>query len=173
MRSFNTQFIVFSGVFTALTILFTHVFSIETVFVRISFGFLPIAVFAAIFGPLRGGIMAGVADLIGCLLFTPGLFFPGFTVSAFCSGVIYGYFFHTKKISMMRIASAIFLIIFIIDLGLNTLWLTLLYHKAASVFLASRILKCIVLFPVQVMLFYSVYKALCHYPHFYRSVSKL
>ena len=64
MRSFNAKPLVFAGVFIALTILFTYVFSIQTPFVRLSFGFLPVAIYAAMFGPVRGGITAAAADII-------------------------------------------------------------------------------------------------------------
>ena len=94
LRSFNAKPLVFAGVFIALTILFTYVFSIQTPFVRLSFGFLPVAIYAAMFGPVRGGITAAAADILGASLFSPGAFFFFFSLSSFLSGYIYGYFLH-------------------------------------------------------------------------------
>lgn len=163
MRYSKLQFVVFAGAFIALTIIFTHIFAVQATFIRIGFGFIPVAIFAAIFGPWRGGCMAAVADFIGCLLFTPGLYFPGFTISAFCGGYVYGHFFHQKQITVPRILIALSIIIVFIDLCLNTLWLSILYQKAAGAFLAARFIKCAALLPVQAALLYAVYKPLRYY----------
>ncbi len=160
MRNFSAKPLVLSGVFIALTILFTYVFSIQTPFLRISFGFLPIAVYAVMFGPLRTACMAAVADLLGSMLFFAGLFFPGFTLSAFISGFIYGYFFYEKKLTIKHICIPFILIFLFVDLGLNTLWLTMLYHKAASLFLLSRLAKAALFLPLQIFLFSMVYRPL-------------
>ena len=160
LRNFNAKPLVFAGVFMALTILFTYVFSIQTPFVRLSFGFLPIAVYAAMFGPLRGGIMAAAADVLGTALFSPGAYFPGFTLSSFLTGCIYGYFLHGEDLTIRRISLPFILIFFCIDLGLNTLWLSILYHKAAGVFFLSRLIKNILCLPVNILLFSAVYKPL-------------
>lgn len=172
MRQFDVRFVVFAGVFTALTILFTHVFAMQAVFVRIGFGFMPVALFAAMFGPWRGALMAGAADLAGCLIFTPGLFFPGFTLSASCAGFLYGHLFHRQAVTVLRAAAAFGAVALFIDLGMNTLWLTLLYHKAAGAFFLSRLLKCALLLPVQTLLFYTVYKSLSYCHLLYRPISK-
>lgn len=171
MRYSNVQFVVFSGVFIALAIIFTHIFALQATFIRIGFGFIPVAIFAAMFGPLRGACMAAVADLIGCLIFTPGLYFPGFTLSAFCSGYIYGYFFYQKQITIPRILFATSIIIVFIDLCMNTLWLSLLYNKAAMAFITARFIKSILLLPIQTALLYTIYKPLSYY-HLLRPISK-
>jgi len=152
--------LVSTGIFIALVIIFTHIFAIQTPFVRISFGFLPIALFAALFGPLRAALMAAAADLFGCLIFSPGLFFPGFTCSAALSGLVYGYFFYKKEITIKRSVMACGLVFLAIDLGLNTLWLVLLYQKAASAFFLSRLLKSALLFPAHVSLIFMLSKPL-------------
>ena len=160
LRSFNAKPLVFAGVFIALTILFTYVFSIQTPFVRLSFGFLPVAIYAAMFGPVRGGITAAAADILGASLFSPGAFFPGFTLSSFLSGYIYGYFLHQKELSLKHILPPFLLIFILVDLGLNTLWLTLLYQQAAGAFFLSRLVKNIHCLPVNILLFSAVHRSL-------------
>lgn len=160
LRDFSAKPAVFAGVFIGLTILFTYVFSIQTPFVRLSFGFLPIAIYASMFGPMRGGLMAAAADLLGSTLFFPGLFFPGFTLSSFLSGVIYGHFLYGKDLSLRRICIPFVLIFLSVDLTLNTLWLVLLYHQAAAAFFLSRFIKNAICLPMQIFLFCMVYKPL-------------
>ena len=158
MHTLNAKPMVLTGVFIALTILFTYVFSIQTPFVRLSFGFLPIAVYAAMFGTLRGGIMAATADILGMALFPTGASFPGFTLSSCLSGCIYGYFLHRQSLTFQRISIPFLLIFTCIDLGLNTLWLSILYQKAASAFFISRLIKNLICLPINILLFSAVYR---------------
>lgn len=160
LSNFRTIPAVFAGVFIALTVLLTHIFSLQTPFLRISFSFLPIAIFSAIFGPWRGASMAAAADLIGCLLFSPGLYFPGFTFSAALSGFLYGRIFYRQSMSLARIAVACSLVFFIIDLALNTLWLTILYQQAAAAFFVSRLIKSTLLLPLHIILISMLYRPL-------------
>lgn len=158
-----TYFIVFSAIFIALNIIFTHIFSIQATFIRIGFGFLPTALFSMLFGPLAGGLVAAIADILGCLLFSPGLYFPGFTLSAFWAGAIYGYFLHDTRITMQKVAVANILIILFVDLVLNTFWLSILFGQAGTVFIGMRLIKCAVLLPLQIAIVYSVASSLAKY----------
>ena len=163
MRHYSAKTIIFSGIFIALIIIFTHVFSIQTPFIRISLGFLPLAVYASVSGPLRSGLAGAAADIIGCLLFFPGLYFPGFTISSFVSGFIYGTFFYNKPVSIKRIIIAFAATFFVVDLFLNTIWLSLLYNKAAMAFLTGRIIKNIITLPINIFLFYIISKSIKPY----------
>ena len=166
----KTQFIVFAGVFIGLTVIFTHVFAIQTVFMRVSFGFLPIALFAMRFGRWQGAVMAAIADVLGGIIFFPGLLFPGFTVSAFCTGWMFGHFLYGKPISIGRIFSVVALITLFIDLGLNTIWLALLYDKAAGAFFISRLIKAAMFLPIEVFFIHLMCKQVCHFPFFQKQV---
>ena len=168
MRHFDVKALVFAGVFIALTILLTYVFSIQTPFVRISFGFLPIAVYATMFGPFRAALMAAAADILGTVIFMSGAYFPGFTLSALLSGLIYGYFLHGHELTWQRIIIPFGLIFLTIDLGLNTLWLSLLYHKAVWAFFLSRFLKGALCLPINIAFFGMVWRPLaCLLPRFH------
>lgn len=159
----TTTTLVISAIFISLNVIFTHVFAIQTPFIRISLSFLPITMFSMLFGPLPGGIVAALADVLGCLFFSPGLFFPGFTLSSFAAGMIYGYFLHNKKVTMRRIALASLVVFLVIDLGLNTLWLSILYNKAAQAFLLGRFIKGASLLPLQIAAIYTICKPLLRY----------
>ena len=53
MSRFSVKSLVYAGASVALAVLFSYVFAIQTIFVRITFGFLPIAIYGAMYGPLR------------------------------------------------------------------------------------------------------------------------
>jgi len=159
----TTNTLIISAIFVSMIIIFTNVFAIQTPFIRISLSFLPIAMFSILFGPILSGIVAAIADVLGCLVFSPGLFFPGFTVSSFASGMIYGYFLHNKKVTLQRISLASIVVFLFVDLILNTLWLSILYNKAAQLFLLARLLKGSILLPIQIAAIYAICKPLLRY----------
>ena len=55
----------------ALEIVFTRFLSIQLPIARIGFGFLPVAVTAIMFGPIKAGICYAIGDVLGMLIFLP------------------------------------------------------------------------------------------------------
>ena len=158
--------IVLAGVFTSLTILLTYVFALQTPLVRFSFGFLPLAIYAAYAGPVRAALVSAATDLIGVTLFGGGMFFPGFTLSAVLVGLLYGASFHGRYVSWQRAALTFLFIDLSVHLLLNTFWLYLLYHKGVIVLLASRLPKILICCPLHISLFLMVYRPLSRWlPH--------
>lgn len=160
VQKITTKTIVYTGVFTALTVLLSYIFSIRTTFVHITFGFLPVALFGAMFGPWKAGIVAALADIIGTAALGTSIFFPGFTLSSFLTGWIYGYFFYQREISWKTAWLPFLLVTVLIHLGLNTLWLMLFYQKAAGAIFISRLFKNLLCYPLEISLFLMVYRSL-------------
>lgn len=123
---FTTQKLVTLSLLVALNVILSRFLSISTTEVKISFSYIPVVIAAIMFGPLCGGLVGGLGDMIGALLFPTGPFFPGFTLCAFLTGYIYGYFCH-KKPSAKRIIVSVFISEVLCSLVVNTLWLNLLY----------------------------------------------
>jgi ECF transporter S component (folate family) len=142
----------------ALNIVLTRYFSIQTQFLRIGFGFMPVAVFSMLYGAIPGGIAAVGGDLIGFFLFPTGPFFPGITFSAFVLGAIYGLFLHKKELSLWRVIVCCVCAVFVVDAFLNTIWLSMLYSKAISLIVVSRLIKAAVMLPIEVALIYAFYR---------------
>ncbi|MCR1900269.1 folate family ECF transporter S component [Irregularibacter muris] len=154
----NTRKMVFVGILIALDVILTRFFSITTPIVRVGFGFVAVSLAAMLYGPIIGGIVGAVADLIGMMLFPQGSYFPGFTVSAFLGGVIYGLFLYKKPKTIINIALTILTITIIVNLGLNTLWLSMLTGNAVLAIITPRIIKQIVLLPIQVITIYITWR---------------
>lgn len=156
----NTRVIVLMGLFIALSVVFTRILRpIELPYVRVSFGFLASSFSAILMGPILSGINGAIADVVGYFLFPSGsAFFPGFTISALMSGIIYGIFLYKKPKSLIRVTLAVLVISIVVDLGLNTLWLSMLYDKAWMVLFVTRILKTAIMFPVQIFFIYIGWK---------------
>ena len=148
----NTRRLVTIALFIALEVILTRFLSINTDFLRIGFGFLPVACVGILFGPLWAGAAYAVGDVLGMLIFPSGSYFPGFTVSAFAIGCIYGLFLHKKESSFRRIIIPVLLVCMGVNLFVDTLWLNILYGQAYLALLPMRLVKCAVMVPIQVVL---------------------
>ena len=89
-----------------------------------------------------------------------GPFFTGFKVSGAPSGLIYGMVLYKQPLTIRRTALANALVMLLVNIGLNTYWLTLLYGDAFLAILPARLIKQAVMFPINVALFYGVAKIL-------------
>lgn len=127
--------------------------------IRVSFGFIPIVMMAILFGPIYAACGAGIADFIGAIVFpVGGAYFPGFTLSALITGYIYGKMLYGKKLSIKRIVISNLLVIIIVQLFMNALWLSLMYDKAFIVLITSKIIKSLLLLPIESLMILITYK---------------
>ncbi len=131
---------------------------------RISFGFLPIAVAGMLFGPVYAALGGGLGDVIGFLLFPSGTYFPGFTITAMAEGLIYGFILFGvykelrfgSRAGWLRVLLCELAITVLCYLALNTLWLSILQGKAFLAIFPVRFLKNIAQLPVNVYLIMQV-----------------
>ncbi|MBR3928688.1 MAG: folate family ECF transporter S component [Clostridia bacterium] len=112
----------------ALQVVLSRFLSIETPFVKIGTGFVPVMLAGSMFGPMGGLIVGGVSDLVGAILFPFGAYFPGFTLTAAFSGLVYGIMLGGKP-SIARILAAYLITTVVVTLGFNTLFTAILYVK--------------------------------------------
>ncbi|MEJ8553383.1 folate family ECF transporter S component [Tepidibacter sp. Z1-5] len=151
-KKLNAKITTEVGLLIALQVILTRFMSIHTPIVRIGFGFLPLAITSILYGPWVGGIAAAIADLIGFALFPTGTYFPGFTLTAFLTGFTYGILFFNKPKSHKRLFLSVLIVCILLNLGLDTLWLSILIGKGYVALLPTRIIKTLIMIPVQFIL---------------------
>ncbi|RCX20129.1 ECF transporter S component (folate family) [Anaerobacterium chartisolvens] len=154
------RIIISIGLLISIEVILTRFLSIQTPILRIGLGFIPIALSAMLFGPLAGALTGALADITGMMVFPQGAYFPGFTLSACLTGFVYGIFLHNNPRSLIKTVIAVFIIVAFIDLGLNTLWLSIITGKGALVLAAQRLVKGIVMLPVQVIFIQAVWRSI-------------
>lgn len=154
----TTRTLVIMSLFIALEIILTRFLSIQTPILRIGFAFVATSLCSITLGPVLGSIAAGVSDILGMIIFPQSAYFPGFTVSALLSGLIYGFMLHKKNNSILRVAITVLMITVFVDLGLNTLWLSMITGKAVFALIGPRFIKSLIMFPIQVILIHIVWK---------------
>lgn len=147
-----------SSLMIALSLVLTYFTIVPNEFIKIGFSSLPIALVGMLYGPVVGGLVAGVKDLIGYLLRPTGPFFPGFTFNEILAGVFYGMFLYRRKVSLGNVILAKVSVTLIVNLFFASLWITVLYGKALAVILPMRIIKNVIMFPIEVMLLFVLVK---------------
>ena len=109
-----------------------------------------------LFGPVVGGCFGGALDILKYMVKPTGEFFPGWTLSAILAGVIYGVFFYKKRLSFWRILAAELTVSVVCNMVLGTLWLSMMYGKAFMVLLPARVIKNLIMSPVNAAVFYTL-----------------
>ena len=146
----GSRTIVMLGLLTAIEIVLSRFCSISAWNIKIGLAFVPLVLAAMLYGPLAGGAVGAVGDLIGALLFPIGAYFPGFTLTAFLNGMFFGLLLHKKR-TMPRVICAVAVTQLCCSLLLNTLWISLLYGSPFEILLIARGVQCTVLVPTQII----------------------
>lgn len=102
MKKYSIKDMAYMSLMIALNIVLSRMASIkipvggvETI--RIGFGGFPIIFSGIVLGPLAGGIVGGVGDVIGYWLNPMGAYMPHFTISAALTGIIPGFLIKAFK----------------------------------------------------------------------------
>ena len=144
-----TKNLVLCGLMAAIAIVLSMVASISIgPYVKIGFSGIPNRIVEFLFGPVVGCIFGGALDLLKFMIKPDGPFFFGFTFNVMLAGLIYGCLLYHKPLSIKRIVLAEFLVKLIVNCGLNTLWISMLYGKAFFVLLPMRLLKNVIMLPI-------------------------
>lgn len=151
-RKSATTRLVMMAFLIALEIILTRFCSINTPILRIGFGFLPVAMMGIMFGPIWAAVGYAVGDILGMMIFPSGAYFPGFTITAFLTGLVFGLFLHKRDINWKTVLPASLIIILVLNLILDTIWLSILMGDGFIALLPTRILKCAVMLPIQLVL---------------------
>jgi ECF transporter S component (folate family) len=149
MKNINVRRIAAIGLLIAMEIVLSRFLSISTPIVKIGFSFLPTALAAIMFGPVCGGVVAGISDIIGATLFPIGAYFPGFTVSAAITGAVFGLFLHKRKGSWAQLACAVTVNCLGVSLLLSTFWLTVITGSPFLALLPPRVIQNLAMAPIQ------------------------
>lgn len=148
---YNVKRIVALGMLVALEIVLSRFLSIATPLFKIGFAFLPIMIAAMLYGPLWAGAVGAVADILGATLFPINPYFPGFTLTAFIIGAIYGVFLYGKKTTWLNASTAAVTVCVGANMLLNSYWLYIMMGNAVIAGLPTRIINNTVMIVVQIL----------------------
>ncbi len=140
-----------------MSALFVVLYSIKlqiTPDLRITFTFIPLALAGWLLGPIPAIFVGFVGDFVGCLLFPAGPYFFGFTLTKMLTGLFYGLVLYKSnpKNLFLPVTLATLSVNILLNVLLNSFWLTFMYEKAWIVQAASHFVKNIIALPVEILL---------------------
>ena len=134
---FSPKRLAYLGVMTAIAVI-TNCFSItvNSGANSISFNYVICSLAGIFFGPVSGGIVGLLGDLIGCLIAPKGPFNPFIMVASALIGVLSGLAFKIPKVNVyFKIIIGYLLIFVVCTLGLNTFGLWFFYAQGKKSFI--------------------------------------
>ncbi|MFC6274970.1 folate family ECF transporter S component [Levilactobacillus tangyuanensis] len=148
----DTLNMVTLGMLMALQLVLSR-FSVGSNLIKVSFTFLIVALIAKWYGPWWGMMTAVVFDVVGTLI-SGGPYFVGFTVSAVLGSLTYALFLYGKPVTWVRVILASVVIAVVVNAILNTWWVTIMYHTPFWSLLPARVIKQLIVTPLQIVLVY-------------------
>ena len=100
-----------------------------------------------------------VEDFIAFFLFPSGPFFLVYTITSVAGCVIYHIFLH-KEINLKNIIISKTLVNIFVNIGLNSLWSSMLFSKGYIYYFSKSVVKNLLMLPIEVMVFYTIYRLL-------------
>jgi len=155
----STKDLVIMAVLIAVEIVLSRFLSISAWNTKIGFAFVPVVIAAVLLGPVYAGIVGAIADLLGAVLFPIGAYFPGFTLTAFLTGLVYGLFLHREQ-TVPRVIGAVAINQGILSLFLNTFWISVLYGSPFKPLLITRLPQTGILTVVQIVVIIVIAKVI-------------
>lgn len=136
------------GILVAMEVILAR-FSIHTWNLKIGFSFVPIVVAAIFYGPIAGGLVGAIGDVVSAVLFPVGAYFPGFTLTAFLTGMVFGWFFQ-KKVTVWNTVLSVLVVQGVISQLMNTYWISFLYGSPFVPLFLTRLYQTAAMCIVQI-----------------------
>lgn len=156
----NVRTITTAAMFMAISVVLGY-FTIEAgPYLKISFYTIANQLVYYLFGPVVGGFFGGVLDILKYIAKPTGPFFPGFTFNAILAGIIYGTFLYKRPMSFKRVLGTHLIVILVCNVFFNTLWLSMLSGKGVMVLMPMRLVKNMIMWPIDSVIFYLIAKKL-------------
>lgn len=156
----DLQNLVLLGIIVAMKVVLSKI-SFGPATVQVGLGFIGSVILGYFFSPVWSAFGGAISDLVTSAIFgQQGGFFIGFTVSAIVGPLIYSLFFYQQPIKIWRIIVATLLVTLIVNVGLNTLWIHMMYGLDFKAALIQRAPKEIIVPWIQMLVTYFVLQAL-------------
>lgn len=154
----NLSSIIMCGVLVALYVVIDSFSIYITPQNKLAISFIALALLSYRLGFIPAALAAVACDVIGFLIKPMGPYFPGFALSKVITVIIFAYFLYMRPVKLWRVALSKALVNILVNISLNTLWISVLYGKAYKVILLGQITKNLILLPVEIILLWLVLK---------------
>lgn len=145
----NTKKLIVSAQLVALDVVFTRLLAVSTPLMKIGLGFAAVALCAMLYGPWWAALVAALGDVVGALLFPTGAFFPGFTLTAACTGLLFGLCLYRRDKSLLWPILAALLNTVLVSYLANTAMISYISGTPYTTLLKARAVQLAVMLPVR------------------------
>lgn len=120
-----------------------------------------------LFGPVPGCAYGGMIDILNYLVKPMGAYFPPLTLVSMLTGVLYGAVYYKRPLSLRRILAANLAVSVICNIWLNTVCICMLngyelYGAKFYAMLPGRIIKNLIMWPINSTLFFLIARRMEH-----------
>ncbi len=147
----NTRKLTLSALLLAVDVLLTRVLAFNTPLMKIGLGFAAVAVCARLYGAPWAALVAALGDILGSILFPTGAYFPGFTLTAALTGLIFGLCLHHEELRWYRPLLAAGLNCVLISYLANSAMIAFITGNSYRSMLAARAVQLTVMLPLQIL----------------------
>ena len=147
----NTRKLTLSALLLAADILLTRVLALNTPIMKIGLGFAAVAVCARLYGAPWAALIAALGDFLGSILFPTGAYFPGFTLTAALTGLLFGLCLHRESVRWYRPVLAAALNCVLISYLANSAMIAFISGNTFRAMLTARAIQLTVMLPTQIL----------------------
>lgn len=127
-------------------------------YLRIGFGFITAPAAAYMFGPIAGMAVALLSDVVSFIVKPTGGFLFTYTLNTAIAGMIYGMFLYKRRVTFLRVFLCKLTVILTVNIVLNSIALAPTAGSGIIGILPARMIKNLVLFPIQSVIVYEILK---------------
>ena len=147
----QTKKLAVSALLLAADVILTRVLAFNTPLMKIGLGFAATALCALLYGPWWAAGVAALGDVLGSLLFPTGAYFPGFTLTAACTGLLFGLCLYRRGADWRLAVLAAALNCVLISWLANTAMISFISGTPYATLLGVRAVQLTVMLPLQAL----------------------
>ncbi len=150
----------FCAMMIAINVVLSFFVPVFSSYLKIEFGFITLPIVSLLYGPITGCMMGMVQDIVGLIVKPTGALLIMLTLTDGITGMIYGMAFYKKPVTFIRVFITQFIIVLFVNIILNTIALAPTVASGFVGILPSRIIKNILLLPIQSVIMYALLKTM-------------
>ena len=152
MKKIDIKMLVVLALMISLNIVLSRIVPAVNLWnTKISLAFITLVITGNLYGPYYSGLVAGISDFIGALLFPTAPFNPLFTLTAIISGVIFG-IFKDKNMDIKYVLIECILNGVLVTMLLNSLIISYVYKASFVALLSTRAIQALIMLVIEVIL---------------------
>lgn len=145
----SVRMLVIAALIVALRVALKSVFIPVGDQLNITVGFFANALGSMIYGPVLGLLSGMVSDLLGCILFPKGPFFPPFTLVEMLGSFIFALWLYRTRLTPFKVIASKLSVNIVCNIVLTPVFLSWMYGKSVMIYLVPGIAKNLCLFPLE------------------------